>query len=572
MASEQDKLRTLLQDADNDLNHSTALAVLRAVRGNVDEARAILIPSNNSPSTAQHQHHHTAQESAMNFLQSVDLSNLTPEERAAQAREYARIQQELADQEFARRLGSNPDQSIAGLAPSEQPEQQQQQQQREAEAEAARLRALEIERQRQQQQQLEAERRRQQQQQLEQERQRYLQQQIAEAEAERQRALQLEQQRLQQQQQELERLRHAQEEELERQRVLRAEAEAERQRVLEAERKHQEQEQLQREAEQQRQAELQRQAVEEAEERRRQAEAEQRRQAEERQRIDQEAEQRRQQAEAEQRRQQEQLQQQEQAAVDAATEEAEARDPNALIDDAALLEQFTANQAKLRQDQERAAALAERTAQLGRLHESTIVEIKKLQQPQAASVATAGDSSDALLKMQRDLEQLNEQLKNARQAQEAAEREADQERARVEAELKAIRIRASRPPKVSIFILSNNAATTSTTASAAASSITASIDEQVTEIRQLLRDNGVQDQEATVIDVANDREQACFIQQKLGREVAYPVISILGQPIGVCLPNCNLYSRSLIQLTNSSLSLSLSLSLSVSLSVCRSIL
>ena len=449
-----DNLRTLLHEADNDVRESFAADVLRQVGGNLDQARQVL---GIQPTAAP------ARPPVNPMLQSFAFSEseVTPELIALQQRELERLEQERRDRELAQRLGGA---DAAAAAEAER----QAAAALSAEAERQRL-AVEAERQRQLAAAAEAERQRQLQlQQLEAERQRQL---AAAAEAERQRlaaaaaeaaAAEAERQRLV--------AAAAAAAEAERQRLAAA-AEAERQRLAAA---------AAAEAEGQRLAEAERQRLAATAAAAAAAEAERQRLAA---------------AEAERQR--------------LAAEEAERQ----RLNEAQLLENITANHAKLRADQERVNALASHEKECARMHESVRIDLDKLgTQPDTAAVS----------RMQEQLRALEQQLEEARRAHQAARDDAERERLRIQAEVSELRARASRPPKVSIFVCPNRENDTATAASEAA----------VGELRTLLLGNGVLDSEITVIDVSHDREQACFIQQKLGREVAYPVVSVLGQPIG----------------------------------------
>jgi len=453
-----DNLRTLLHEADNDVRESFAADVLRQVGGNLDQARQVL---GIQPTAAP------ARPPVNPMLQSFAFSEseVTPELIALQQRELERLEQERRDRELAQRLGGA---DAAAAAEAER----QAAAALSAEAERQRL-AVEAERQRQLAAAAEAERQRQLQlQQLEAERQRQL---AAAAEAERQRlaaaaaeaaAAEAERQRLV--------AAAAAAAEAERQRLVAAAAaaaEAERQRLAAA---------AAAEAERQRLAEAERQRLAATAAAAAAAEAERQRLAA---------------AEAERQR--------------LAAEEAERQ----RLNEAQLLENITANHAKLRADQERVNALASHEKECARMHESVRIDLDKLgTQPDTAAVS----------RMQEQLRALEQQLEEARRAHQAARDDAERERLRIQAEVSELRARASRPPKVSIFVCPNRENDTATAASEAA----------VGELRTLLLGNGVLDSEITVIDVSHDREQACFIQQKLGREVAYPVVSVLGQPIG----------------------------------------
>jgi len=474
-----DNLRTLLHEADNDVRESFAADVLRQVGGNLDQARQVL---GIQPTAAP------ARPPVNPMLQSFAFSEseVTPELIALQQRELERLEQERRDRELAQRLGGA---DAAAAAEAER----QAAAALSAEAERQRL-AVEAERQRQLAAAAEAERQRQLQlQQLEAERQRQL---AAAAEAERQRlaaaaaeaaAAEAERQRLvaaAAAAAEAERQRLAAAAEAERQRLAAAAAaEAERQRLAEAERQR-----LAATAAAAAAAEAEGQRLAEAERQRLAATAAAAAAAEaERQRL----------AAAEAERQR------------LAAEEAERQ----RLNEAQLLENITANHAKLRADQERVNALASHEKECARMHESVRIDLDKLgTQPDTAAVS----------RMQEQLRALEQQLEEARRAHQAARDDAERERLRIQAEVSELRARASRPPKVSIFVCPNRENDTATAASEAA----------VGELRTLLLGNGVLDSEITVIDVSHDREQACFIQQKLGREVAYPVVSVLGQPIG----------------------------------------
>lgn len=471
MASENDKLRALLHEAPNDVTESVALDILRAAGGDLDRARSFLV----------------VPEPAAPTFQSVALTSYTPELIAQQREAMALIEQERRDQELARALANGVSMSQA-LQPD---------------AERQRQAAEEAERQRQAAAAAEAERQR------------------RAAEAERQRQIEIARQAEEAERArraaEADRQRQAAAEEAERQR--REAEEAERQRQIEIARQAQEAERQRLEAE----AERARQAAAEAREAaaREAAAAEQRRLDREaeiaRQRAEAEAEIRRQEAEAAARRNQAEAEQRRQmeeaaAATPTTTTTTTSVPPEPEEDESVVVERISANQARYRQEQQRASELASRTEELGRMHQSVRHEIQN-----------APANAD-LLQMQQQLADLERQVAEARQAHLEAQREAERERERVDQEVERLRTRSTRPPKVSIFVCSAQ--------SEQPEPISAATNEKIAELRALLLDNAVPNSEIVITDLVNDREQSCFIQQKLGREVAYPVVSILGQPIG----------------------------------------